>query len=275
MDVCAFGSRMSVKKNCFPALCAMGWKFLGRDVRPDILPDVRGISRPNILCLGCLSVPERKGEGTRRMCLYPWWQSTCPIYLHPPRQGVKVGTAQPAESQPRPNRVKYKSWFWMLLGLFLCFWGVCKSSRTSHKFYATIIQARQRQAGQGPVWTRDTGDGHELGRAYLKDIFRFKTIWGFCFCGLSLLVKLSRFWGKPIEIHWNWHQNTANKKTHFHNGWASSLGIEGSLWSCNRVVSANVPLLRVTFLLSETLFAPTDDPFDFLVPSLQTAARSL
>ena len=30
----------------FPALRAMGRKFLGRDVRTDIRPDVRGISRP-------------------------------------------------------------------------------------------------------------------------------------------------------------------------------------------------------------------------------------
>ena len=36
----------------------MGWKFLGRDVRPDIRPDVHGISRPKTLCLGCYSVPE-------------------------------------------------------------------------------------------------------------------------------------------------------------------------------------------------------------------------
>ena len=34
------------KKLYFPALCEIGWKFLGRDVRPDIRLGVRGISRP-------------------------------------------------------------------------------------------------------------------------------------------------------------------------------------------------------------------------------------
>ena len=42
----------------FPALRAMGRKFLGRDVRPDIRPDVCGISRPKTLCLGRFSLPE-------------------------------------------------------------------------------------------------------------------------------------------------------------------------------------------------------------------------
>ena len=34
--------------------------FLGRDVRPDIHPDVRRISRRKTLCLGCLSLPKNR-----------------------------------------------------------------------------------------------------------------------------------------------------------------------------------------------------------------------
>ena len=49
------------KRMYFPALRAMGWKLLGREVRPDIRPDVRGISRPKALCLGCFSVLKTKG----------------------------------------------------------------------------------------------------------------------------------------------------------------------------------------------------------------------
>ena len=32
--------------------------------------------------------------------------------------------------------------------------------------------------GQAPVWTMDMGDGHELGRIFLNDIFGLRTIWG-------------------------------------------------------------------------------------------------
>ena len=53
---------------------------------------------------------------------------------------------------------------------------VCKPSRASHKFNVSQIQALQRQAGQFPVWTRDTSDGHEWGRAFLNNIFGPKSI---------------------------------------------------------------------------------------------------
>ena len=48
--------RLLKQKPYFHALLAMQWKFLGRDVRPDIRPLVRGTSRPKTLCLGCFSV---------------------------------------------------------------------------------------------------------------------------------------------------------------------------------------------------------------------------
>ena len=49
MDVCAFGSWTSAQKLYFPALRAMGWKYMGRDVCPDIRLDVRGRSRPDLM----------------------------------------------------------------------------------------------------------------------------------------------------------------------------------------------------------------------------------
>ena len=53
------------KKLDFPALRAMGWQFWGRDVRPDIRPDVRGISRPKTLCLGCVPFLKIRGNEGR------------------------------------------------------------------------------------------------------------------------------------------------------------------------------------------------------------------
>ena len=38
----------------------MGSKFLGRDVRPDIRQDIRGISCPETFSLGCFSVPAKR-----------------------------------------------------------------------------------------------------------------------------------------------------------------------------------------------------------------------
>ena len=55
MDVRAFGSWTSTQRKIYPAFRAMGWNVLGRDVRPDICPDVCGISRPKTLYLGCFS----------------------------------------------------------------------------------------------------------------------------------------------------------------------------------------------------------------------------
>ena len=52
----AFGWRTSAQKTLslqFPALQAMGRKFLARGVRPDIRLDVHGISRPKTFSLGC------------------------------------------------------------------------------------------------------------------------------------------------------------------------------------------------------------------------------
>ena len=70
------------KKLCFPALRAMGWMFLDQDVRSDIRPDVRGISRPKALCLGCFSVPDHCGLSCRsfvwvllHVCCASWQSS--------------------------------------------------------------------------------------------------------------------------------------------------------------------------------------------------------
>ena len=56
MDVRAFGSRTSAQRTLF-FLRSERWALLGRDVRPDIRPDVRRISRPKTLCFGCFSLP--------------------------------------------------------------------------------------------------------------------------------------------------------------------------------------------------------------------------
>ena len=64
--------RTSAQKLYFPAIRAMGSKYLGRDVCPDICPDVRGISRPKTLCLGCFSVLDKRGgEGIARRSGHP------------------------------------------------------------------------------------------------------------------------------------------------------------------------------------------------------------
>ena len=46
------------EKSCFPALQVMGRKFLARDVRPDIPPDVHWISTQELSLWAGVSVPE-------------------------------------------------------------------------------------------------------------------------------------------------------------------------------------------------------------------------
>ena len=45
-------------KSLFSCAPSDGVKVFGPDVRMDIRPDIRGISRPKTLCLGCFSVPQ-------------------------------------------------------------------------------------------------------------------------------------------------------------------------------------------------------------------------
>ena len=76
MDIRAFGSRTSAQKTCFSCAPSDGVKVSGWDVRPDIRPDVREISRPKNLCLGCFSIPDNG--------MYFWekWQGDCEISRH-------------------------------------------------------------------------------------------------------------------------------------------------------------------------------------------------
>ena len=71
----------------------MGRTFLGRDVRPDIRPDLRMISRPKTLGLGCFSVPE--AQQLKTVSLGP--DSSDPVRLKKVSGRVSEG------SQPTPQ----------------------------------------------------------------------------------------------------------------------------------------------------------------------------
>ena len=109
MDVCAFGSRMSAQKNSiFLRSERRGeLKFLGRDVHPYIRPDVRGISRPKTLCLGCFSVPEKLTLGNvrgRQWQLLPSSLGALDATAKVPFLGGNLGPEKKTFSAPAPRQ---------------------------------------------------------------------------------------------------------------------------------------------------------------------------
>ena len=78
MDVRAVGSRTSSQKKHFPALRAMGRKFLARAVHRT------SISRPKTFSLGCCSVPELLLNllSVPKLLPDPFWKGGPPIVLY-------------------------------------------------------------------------------------------------------------------------------------------------------------------------------------------------